>query len=757
MRTAVSIVFTILIISLIVCAVFAMHSKRPINRYVSNLMIALAVPVLGNLLIIVTTDQLLANVGYNIYFLGMDATAISLLFFTYAYCDMGKPQKAVQILIYTFAGLDIIQYLINPYTSIAFTTEQIFVDDRPYFRLISNYGQAFHRLFCYGLFVVILTILIVVTIKASRIYVEKYLIILLSLIATAIIETYYIVSRHPLDMSMVGLAILGFLIYFFALRYRSMRVLDRLLASMASDMPEALFFFDKSGKCIWMNAPGKKLLGSAKNSYEDVKANLNFLFDDIDFESTGWEKRVIIGYGDEAQFLDLSMRVAEDDQGRNAGSYLSVRDNTEAQRELQRELYAATHDDVTGLYTKEYLYERIAKRLNNDKDTDYMIGFFEISNFKLINDVFGSKFGTFAVESITDFLKKNASEKTLYGRLSFDSFGVLIDKAKFDEEKIEAMLERFTVKDENLEHHIFIRFGIYDFSADDKIDVPLFFDSARLATTMIKDSYQKRIVYYDDKFRESIIHDQLISNQLNDAIETRQIRPYLQPIVDSRGMLAGAEALVRWIHPEEGFMNPGQFIPTFEKNGLISVVDKYMWRCACELLAKWKSKSIENFISVNISPKDFYRLDVVSELKSLIEEFGIEPVKLRIEITETAMTTDSVDMLKIVGDLREYGFIVEMDDFGSGYSSLNLLKDINLDLIKIDMQFLKDSERNMKAGLIIKNIINMSEDLGIDTLTEGVETAKQFEKLYDMGCRLYQGYYFSKPVPVEDFEKQWFD
>ena len=182
-----------------------------------------------------------------------------------------------------------------------------------------------------------------------------------------------------------------------------------------------------------------------------------------------------------------------------------------------------------------------------------------------------------------------------------------------------------------------------------------------------------------------------------------------------------------------------------------------MWRSACELLANWKTRGIENFISVNISPKDFYRLDVVSELKALVEEFGIDPVKLRIEITETAMATDSVDMLKIVSDLREYGFIVEMDDFGSGYSSLNLLKDINLDLIKIDMQFLKDSERNMKAGLIIKNIINMSEDLGIDTLTEGVETAKQFEKLYDMGCRLYQGYYFSKPVPVEDFEKQWFD
>ena len=169
------------------------------------------------------------------------------------------------------------------------------------------------------------------------------------------------------------------------------------------------------------------------------------------------------------------------------------------------------------------------------------------------------------------------------------------------------------------------------------------------------------------------------------------------------------------------------------------------------------SKGIEAFISINISPKDFYRIDVVSELKALVEEYEIDPVKLRVEITETSMISDSIDMSALIGELRDYGFIVEMDDFGSGYSSLNLLKDISLDVIKIDMQFLKDYERNMKSGLIIKNIITMSEDLGIDTLTEGVETAKQFEQLYAMGCNLYQGYYFSKPVPLEEFEVQWFD
>ena len=345
----------------------------------------------------------------------------------------------------------------------------------------------------------------------------------------------------------------------------------------------------------------------------------------------------------------------------------------------------------------------------------------------------------------------------MYGRLSNNAFGILIDKEDFISKPSNENMSNFTVRGYNLEHRVQIKYGIYDFTRDEGDDIALFFDSARLATTKIKDNYQGCIAYYDDELRNEIIHNQLISNQLKEAIETNQIRPYLQPIVDSRGMLAGAEALVRWIHPDEGLMNPGEFIPVFERNGLIADVDKHMWKCACEMLADWKERGIDSFISINISPKDFYYLDVVTELKSLAEEYGINPKRLRVEITETAVMSDSVDILKLIADLREYGFIVEMDDFGSGYSSLNLLKDMSIDLIKIDMQFLKDSERNLKSSLIIKNIINMSEDLGIDTLTEGVETAKQYEMLYDMGCQLYQGYYFSKPVPLDKFEEQWFD
>nr|MCR5529440.1 EAL domain-containing protein [Saccharofermentans sp.] len=509
--------------------------------------------------------------------------------------------------------------------------------------------------------------------------------------------------------------------------------------------------------CVWTNEPGRKLLGGARNDYESVKDNLTFLFGDIDFDKTGWSKKLTLGTGDETQYTRIEMRSVNDEFGKNTGSYLSVRDITEEQNEIKLEMYRSTHDSLTDLYTKEYLYESIEKRLKNDKKTDYMIGYMEISNYKVINDVFGKRFGDLTVAKTADFIREGARGKSLAGRLSEDSFGILIDKEDFLGKPVEEKISTFKVSDKDLEHRVIFHYGIYDISEGEDIDVPLFFDSARLATTRIADPYQTQLVYYDDKMRNEIIHDQLISSQLQDAINTKQIRPFLQPIVDEKGLLSGAEALVRWIHPDEGLMPPGKFIPVFERSGQIVDVDKHMWRSACEILKDWQERGFKQFISVNISPKDFYFLDVAEELKNLVEEYKIDPKQLRIEITETVMMDEAEERFKVIEDLRRCGFIIEMDDFGSGFSSLNLLKDMPVDVLKIDMQFLRDSERNLKAGFIIKNIIRMSDDLGIDTLTEGVETAAQFEKLYAMGCKLYQGYYFSKPVPVEDFEKQWFD
>ena len=190
----------------------------------------------------------------------------------------------------------------------------------------------------------------------------------------------------------------------------------------------------------------------------------------------------------------------------------------------------------------------------------------------------------------------------------------------------------------------------------------------------------------------------------------------------------------------------------FEKNGRIADVDRYMWRCACETLSRWRETWPELFISVNISPKDFYFMDVVAELRAIVGEYSIDPSRLRIEITETVMMTDVDNRMRMLRELRGEGFIVEIDDFGSGYSSLNMLKDMPVDVLKIDMAFLTRAEDDDKARTIVRNMMKLSEELGIASLTEGVETEAQHRMLTDMGCLLFQGYYFARPMPVKAFE-----
>ena len=250
-----------------------------------------------------------------------------------------------------------------------------------------------------------------------------------------------------------------------------------------------------------------------------------------------------------------------------------------------------------------------------------------------------------------------------------------------------------------------------------------------------------------------MVWDQEISSQLDVAIAENQVVPYLQPIADTSGKIVGAEALVRWIHPAHGFMSPGDFIPLFEDNGMITDLDKHIWKSTCAILSRWEKTHPDFFISVNVSPKDFYMTDVLAEIVSDVVEYDIDPHRLRIEVTESSIMRDTEDKMRLLEEFRKQGFIIEMDDFGSGYSSLNMLKDMPVDILKIDMKFLGKSNDEEKADIIVKNVIRLAEDLQIISLAEGVETVEQFERLKELGCHLFQGYYFSKPIPVADFEE----
>ena len=758
MRVFFGIVFLVLILILTVAAIFARHSSKSIGKTVCVLLCTFLFPITGNLILVVSDNKILSETGCYIYYIGMDILMYGLIRFTFEYFDTTWPSKLVKCFTYALLAIDIIQYGFNPFFRQAFETEKITVAGMPYYRLVPYMGQVYHRVVCYGVIFSLVVAYFMKIRRTPRIYAEKYVVIFISFIIGILWQTIMIFSRTPIDRSMIGFGIFAILVFYFSLFYKPRRLLDRMLSGIVSEMPDAMFFYDGSHRCIWANEPGKKLTGIEGNHFEMASKGLIEKFGEVKDRDADWNMNKALVSEEGVRYYAIEKRTVYDEKDRISGSFISIRDNTEEQRNLRAEIFNATHDALTGLYNREYLYERIKKQLEEHKKEKFIVAFLDVKGFKMVNDVFGTEFGDVAIKTIARWLRTNFTGKCIHGRLAGDTFGILIPANELDKKRMENELSNFIVKDKDKSYKLMIHVGIYEVN-DIELDVSTMFDRARMPIATIKDDVRKHIAFYDDEMREMVIWDQKISQQALAAIDEKQIVPYLQPIVNREGRAVGAEALVRWNHPEYGLLSPERFVPVFERNGLIAEVDKYMWRSACEILSRWRRSGRDTFLSVNISPKDFYFMDVLGTLKKYVKDYGINPTRLRVEITESVFINDTEKRKKTIEELKEAGFIVEMDDFGSGYSSLNMLKEIPVDVLKIDMMFLRQSgdseETSSRALKIVENIIHMTKDLNIESLTEGVESDAQYKALSEMGCRLFQGYYFTKPVTVEEFEQKY--
>ena len=753
MRVVLPIIFIILILALAVCAVIARRSAKAIGNSVALLLIALIPPMTGNLLIILSEEIWLSYVGCYLYFLGMNFVMFAMLRFTFEYCNI-QAKEAWRWFAYGLLIVDSIQILSNLVLHHVFGLEKIFVEGEVYYRLVPYFRQNLHRAIDYGIFFAILIIFIVKVVRASRLEVERYAMILIAMIVVGVWESWYIFSRTPVDRSMIGFGVFGLLVFGLSVYYQPVRLLDRMLASMASELPDSVLCFDLNRNCLWANSRAISLLGVTRAELDRIPQILIDLLGDAPPETgEDWTEQRRVNLNGKKRDLFIQKKTILDDRKRIAGSFLNIRDNTEELEALESERYLATHDNATGLYTRDYLCQQIRKELDEHPEKEHYLVVASVDEFEVVTDVFGTAFGEHALKKITEWLYEDVPAGTIYGHLGGTDFGACIPASRFDPEHLEKELSHCVIWENSVEQHVFIHFGVYRIT-DPSMELSVMFDRARIPLSAIRGDMKKFVGFYEEKLRDQILWNHKISAELPDALREGQIVPYLQPIMDAGGLLVGAEILARWNHPTEGFLSPGSFIPVFEKNGLIAEMDRYVWRSACVILADWQKAGRNLFLSVNISPRDFDVMDVEAELRSLVKEYGIEPSRLRLEITETAVGSDPEGRLRILNNMRRDGFLIEMDDFGSGYSSMNMLKDMPLDLVKLDMVFLQKSEDVERAKTIVQTIIRLTQQLGILSLMEGVETDQQYQILSNMGCQFFQGYYFSKPVPLEEFSSQ---
>lgn len=301
--------------------------------------------------------------------------------------------------------------------------------------------------------------------------------------------------------------------------------------------------------------------------------------------------------------------------------------------------------------------------------------------------------------------------------------------------------------------NVVMKWGIYPVE-DRGISVEQMCDRALLAARGIKGRYGTHFAAYDDELRSKLLREQAITDGMEAALSGEQFEIYLQPKYRVRDdTLAGAEALVRWNHPEWGLLPPSEFIPLFEKNGFITRVDQYVWESVCAAMQAWDQKGLPPVsVSVNVSRADIYNADLPGILTETVERYGQPPSRLHLEITESAYTENPDQIIETVGRLRKLGFVVEMDDFGRGYSSLNMLNQMPLDVLKLDMKFIQSETAKPLHQGVLRFIMGLARSMNLSVVAEGVETREQLERLREIGCDYVQGYYFAKPLPCRDFE-----
>ena len=434
------------------------------------------------------------------------------------------------------------------------------------------------------------------------------------------------------------------------------------------------------------------------------------------------------------------------------GSYLgTTRENAAVYAKLE---YRLNYDSLTKAYNRYGFYKNAQKLIKEHTDTEYCLILSDIKSFKLINEIYGENIADKILIDEVNIIRQKMKGNSVLGRLNGDIIAMVIPKEYLSEKEFSDMIKLLSDRYSNKNFRLHIYLGVY-YIKDVNETIRQMVDKVSLVIMKSKGNMSNYILYYDENsYRNDIFKQQLIG-EFETALNENQFCMYLQPQTDKDGNMLGAEALIRWNHPNMGLIMPGAFIECFEDAGLIYRLDNYIWEEAAKQLKTWKDSGYNYYISVNISAKDFYHIDVYQTFKNLVSEYGIDTDKLHIEITETALSEDKQEAHKTIERLHDEGFIIEIDDFGSGYSSFNFLKDVCADVIKIDRVFLKKSSHEERGEQILRSIISLSHDIGMDVITEGVENVDQLSMLAKMNCDWFQGYYFSKPVTVGDFEEKY--
>ena len=410
-------------------------------------------------------------------------------------------------------------------------------------------------------------------------------------------------------------------------------------------------------------------------------------------------------------------------------------------------------DSISGLYTRDYFFEYIRQieLWSNDIPRDALV--FDVEQFHLVNEFCGRPFGDHLLAKIGETIRNELSPMNAIAcRADADTFYIFSahqdDYTALQEALGKVISEFFKMS------NVRIRYGLWENVSRD-VEIEAWFDRAKSACNSNRGDFAHAFARYDNELHARRVYEETLIRDLQEAIDHHDLKVYYQPKYNITGdtpRLSSAEALVRWIHPKLGFISPGDFIPLFESNGLIQKVDNFVWNEVAIQIRKWKNQYGAVLpVSVNVSRIDILDPELESKLKRIMDANGLSPADYLLEVTESAYSENMGRLIEVVENLRKLGFRIELDDFGTGYSSLNMITTLPIDILKIDMSFIRNMEKDERNLKLVELVTDIAKFMKIPAVAEGVESQSQLDILKKIGCDIIQGYYFSKPVPPGDF------
>lgn len=680
-----------------------------------------------------------------------------LMFLHYAYRRMKGHQKEQIWFKRGFLVLllvDNVLLLVNAFTELFFRFRVVERFQAVYVCAEWSVFFVIHWAGCIAIAALVVRSLFLKAWQVARIYRRRYIAGSVVFSLWLLLEMAARLISDNMNMWSVSLITLGILCFYAMYFLYPMMRIQRMKTFAINNMSDPVLMFDYNNNLQVYNEAAERMLGVTADYSMEQYIRENELYYTVeehcdeknkkpDFIRTAFlGGRTYLVHGQELW----------DEKDRLIGTLMVYADISNQEKLKDEATLYATRDQLTGLWNRDYFFEMATKTIRENADVEFCMVVSDVYQFKMFNEILGYSTGDDLLVAIAQAYRQKCKRMWVFSRISGGKFALLIPKKDFQEESFMAFVrDIFERKHYELKVHCYV--GVYEIT-DRYISAESMYTRAFMALESIKGDLQKDVAYYHEEIRSKRVFETTTLDEMDRALLNNEFVIFLQPQIDIQSnQVVSAEALIRWKKPGRGIVPPAEFIPIFENNGMIARLDYHVWELACRQLCAWKQEGFENrSISVNISAKDFYLADLYESITGLVEKYRINPRNLKLEITETAFVLDVKKQMELVRKLQEYGFIIEIDDFGSGYSSLNSLKDISVDILKMDMKFFEKSDETNRAELIVKSVIQLANELGMPVIAEGVETEEDIEMLKRAGCQFVQGYYFSKPLPVEEYE-----